>query len=648
MHNSGSNDNHLSNIFFTLFCILPVSLFLYTFYGEQIRFRLEEDLFDLRTRLKPTWQDTNDIVVVTIDQKDLINLDLKYSETDNLNLLKKLVEKAHLFSPKALALIWPHHDLNYNSHEFKEFLTWMGTYKDTYFGTFDLNFNVPTVDLSPGYLTIPCNKITYSVDSFIDNRKSVLREMPIFSYRGDGLEEHLMFKMADEYANESNKKKIQKLKNIEILRHQNDMKNSNSWSSVPLPQIILNYIPKEKFITLSLQELLKQKDGTLLKNKIVLIGSSAYRKLSYEYRNGTYVNTPWQGEMSSEAFGVPYIFLLANQLSTLISGRWLVRPHFFWSLGHVIIFSTISFFIWRLAPFLAVVVYGLILCGLFYLHSLFYCFFNLNVPLADSVLFSILATITGAFLRAHDRNQLFREKIRIFELKKKLAIIQTEFLESFASGLYGLNKKVSKKLISLNDLTHDNRQTSMLIEKAIMSSLELEEYLHGIMQFSYLTRNQKKQQKITAIHIRNLLEKIANQFEHQIEERKIAIKIESRCSAIFYSYEVYLESVVFNLISNAVKYTKDESTIYIDCYECPGAQLVIDVIDQGPGIAEEYHEKIFEKFYRIKTDQVYRIKGNGLGLYLCRYFAEKMGAIIKLQSKKDFGSKFSLIFEKNF
>jgi signal transduction histidine kinase len=68
----------------------------------------------------------------------------------------------------------------------------------------------------------------------------------------------------------------------------------------------------------------------------------------------------------------------------------------------------------------------------------------------------------------------------------------------------------------------------------------------------------------------------------------------------------------------------------------------IAVHDQGPGIAAEFRDKIFEKFYRIPNDTAYKVKGTGVGLFLSRYFAELIGGSLLLESTEGRGSTFTL------
>jgi len=67
---------------------------------------------------------------------------------------------------------------------------------------------------------------------------------------------------------------------------------------------------------------------------------------------------------------------------------------------------------------------------------------------------------------------------------------------------------------------------------------------------------------------------------------------------------------------------------------------MLSVYNSGPGIKAEFHDKIFERFYRVQDTHTTGIKGNGLGLYLCRYFAGLLGGSVTVSSQPDQGVTF--------
>ena len=96
---------------------------------------------------------------------------------------------------------------------------------------------------------------------------------------------------------------------------------------------------------------------------------------------------------------------------------------------------------------------------------------------------------------------------------------------------------------------------------------------------------------------------------------------------------VLMEQALFNLIDNAAKFAPEGSPIAVQG-AVDGRQLVLQVIDCGPGIPEAHLEQVFSKFYRLeKSDRVRA--GTGLGLSICRGFVEAMGGSVSAENRRD-------------
>jgi two-component system sensor histidine kinase KdpD len=96
---------------------------------------------------------------------------------------------------------------------------------------------------------------------------------------------------------------------------------------------------------------------------------------------------------------------------------------------------------------------------------------------------------------------------------------------------------------------------------------------------------------------------------------------------------VLFEQVLFNLIDNAAKYAPPQTTIIIRG-RTDGAFVVLQVIDQGPGIPPEDLDRVFDSFYRVRKGDHVRA-GTGLGLSICRGFVEAMGGTITAGNRTD-------------
>ncbi len=103
-----------------------------------------------------------------------------------------------------------------------------------------------------------------------------------------------------------------------------------------------------------------------------------------------------------------------------------------------------------------------------------------------------------------------------------------------------------------------------------------------------------------------------------------------------------LHIIVSNLISNAVKYTNDQGWLKVT-YQIIDHSLQVIVADNGIGIPEAEIEKLFTKFYRASNAHTHQTQGTGLGLYVVKQSVEKLGGTIKVASKENEGTTFTVV-----
>ena len=99
-----------------------------------------------------------------------------------------------------------------------------------------------------------------------------------------------------------------------------------------------------------------------------------------------------------------------------------------------------------------------------------------------------------------------------------------------------------------------------------------------------------------------------------------------------------LEQIVYNLLNNAVQYTKDDSIIDVMAH-CYGDALQLEVQDNGKGFPEEEIDRVFNKFYRLKNTKT---GGTGLGLSIVKGFTEAQGGTAHLQNLPTGGAGFTI------
>ncbi len=107
----------------------------------------------------------------------------------------------------------------------------------------------------------------------------------------------------------------------------------------------------------------------------------------------------------------------------------------------------------------------------------------------------------------------------------------------------------------------------------------------------------------------------------------------------------YVKRVMMNILSNAVKYNRENGHIYISCIEIPSEQPGMTTMefvcrDTGIGMADEFQEHIFEPFAQEYTGSRTKFAGTGLGMAIAKNLVEKMGGTISFESEEGAGTTF--------
>jgi len=141
--------------------------------------------------------------------------------------------------------------------------------------------------------------------------------------------------------------------------------------------------------------------------------------------------------------------------------------------------------------------------------------------------------------------------------------------------------------------------------------------------------------------VRYLLVEVGNALALVAEEKQqqIAVDCPEHLLAVF--DPALLRLALVNLTQNAIRYSPEGKRITIRGLSQAGVVL-IDVADEGPGIAAEHHQRVFERFYRVDKARSRAEGGAGLGLAIVKWSVERMGGSVELKSEPGRGSTFRL------
>jgi len=224
------------------------------------------------------------------------------------------------------------------------------------------------------------------------------------------------------------------------------------------------------------------------------------------------------------------------------------------------------------------------------------------------------------------QNESFRKEFLqnlSHELKTPIFAIQG-YVDTLLNGALE-NAEVNKKFLQSTSRNID-RLVNLVDDLDAISKLESGEQL--LLKDSFV--------------IQDLLKEVYESLSIKADEKGIKCIIKKGCEfplTVFADKEKIWQ-VFINLVDNAIKYGKQNSIIESSFYKLDGARVLIEISDDGAGIAEEHLYRIFERFYRTDPARSRKVGGSGLGLSICKHIIEAHGQTIHVRSKIDVGSTF--------
>ncbi|MBL8893376.1 MAG: PAS-domain containing protein [Rhizobiales bacterium] len=197
----------------------------------------------------------------------------------------------------------------------------------------------------------------------------------------------------------------------------------------------------------------------------------------------------------------------------------------------------------------------------------------------------------------------------------------------------------SLKILVYSCLAAENEEDRKQALHAMDVSVSImEDLLGALLNIGQLDAG-KIEPSIATFQISAILSRLEVQFAHQAREKGLKLRIIPSKLAVV-SDRVLLERILANLVSNAIRYT-EVGRVLVGCRR-HGRMLRVIVADTGIGIAPEYHEAIFEEFYRVSDTQSHAKHSLGLGLNIARRLSDILGHELGIASQVGKGTVFHI------
>nr|WP_319998970.1 HAMP domain-containing sensor histidine kinase [uncultured Draconibacterium sp.] len=254
-------------------------------------------------------------------------------------------------------------------------------------------------------------------------------------------------------------------------------------------------------------------------------------------------------------------------------------------------------------------------------------------------------TIIPTFILTGLLIAIFAYALMVIMRQKKLSNIKNDFINNMTHELKTPISTISLASQMLQDGSVTN--TPSIIEHVAnvinQESKRLGFQVEKVLQMAVFNEGRLKL-KFREFDANKMIKTVTANFELRVNNKNGTLHTEILAdNALIKGDEVHITNVIFNLLDNAMKYSKDVPEIWVKT-ENRKDQLVISVQDNGIGIAKEHQAQIFDRFYRVPTGNVHDVKGFGLGLSYVKKIIDLHDGTIKVESALNKGTKFKIYF----
>jgi signal transduction histidine kinase len=208
-------------------------------------------------------------------------------------------------------------------------------------------------------------------------------------------------------------------------------------------------------------------------------------------------------------------------------------------------------------------------------------------------------------------------------------------LRSPIANLEGLHQMLSKKMVSNSNLNDQEKRILTMMAESV-SKLR-----RTIDDLSQVAKVQKEEVPQETLLFKDLIEEVKMDLSDMINQSGAQIRVALQAQTLSYSHK-HLRSILYNLLSNALKYRSAERSPLIEVSTQNGEEGVsLSVKDNGLGLEEKQANKLFQIFKRFHT----HVEGSGIGLYIVKRIVENNGGSISVHTQLGKGSEFTIFFQ---
>ena len=282
-----------------------------------------------------------------------------------------------------------------------------------------------------------------------------------------------------------------------------------------------------------------------------------------------------------------------------------------------------------------------------------------NLPLSVTAVVFLYLLIFGIFCfwgyradlahRKHEQEKDEKYKAELLRAAKKAEAAneaKTEFLQRMSHDIRTPINGICGMIDVADHYAEDMKKQTECRAKIKEASHLLLELINEVLDMSKLESDEVILEEIP-FNLNSISEEILGVIEQMATEQNIRILWEEKEVTHWnlIGSPGHVKRVLMNILSNAVKYNKENGYVYISCREIPSEQTAMTTLefvcrDTGIGMTEAFQKRIFEPFAQEHAGSRTKFAGTGLGMPITKKLVEKMGGTVSFESKEGIGTTF--------
>ena len=267
-------------------------------------------------------------------------------------------------------------------------------------------------------------------------------------------------------------------------------------------------------------------------------------------------------------------------------------------------------------------------------NTMAYLLRKISLPILFSV-FLVGVTLLSFVL-------LYRTLLR----QHRLGEIKNEFISNITHELKTPIATVGVAIEALKNFNamQDPQRTREYLDISSNELQRLSLLVDKVLKLSMLEKKEIEL-KFETVDLRSVVDEVVTSMKLQLEKCHAHLMVTTAGDVTLQADRLHLLSVVFNLMDNSLKYCKQEPMIQVSL-EGNEQQVQLRITDNGIGIAPEYKNKVFEKFFRVPAGDTHNAKGYGLGLSYVAHIVAKHHGTVSVESEAGKGTTFIIKLPK--